>query len=90
MARLHGALVKWIEDRGFGFLAPDGSDNDVFVGAAAFDHAGIEAPLQGERFSFEIDTDRQGRPRATGLRRENAGAMAEQAFNPPRRQPVRP
>ena len=62
-------------------------DNDVFVSVAAFDHAGIEAPSQGERFSFVIDTDRHGRPRATDLRREGAAAAAERVFKDP---PVRP
>jgi cold shock CspA family protein len=88
--RLHGKLVKWWADRGFGFIAPDRADNDVFAGAAAFDHAGIEVPAQRERFSFVIDTDRHGRPRATELRREGVDAAAEQVFNPPRREPVRP
>jgi cold shock CspA family protein len=86
--RLHGALVKWWADRGFGFLSH--GDNDVFVSADAFDHAGLGMPARGERFSFVIDTDRHGRPRATKLRREGADAAAEQAFNPPRREPVRP
>jgi CspA family cold shock protein len=87
MERKTGELVKWWADRGFGFIAPDRADNDVFVSADAFDHAGIEAPVSGERFSFVVDTDRHGRPRATDLRREGAAAAAERAF---KHAPVRP
>jgi CspA family cold shock protein len=79
-ARTTGELVKWLPDRGFGFFAPDRADNDVFVGAGAFEDAGIEVPVSGERFSFVVDTDRHGRPRATDLRREGAVAAAERAF----------
>ena len=83
--RTAGVLVKWLADRGFGFLSH--GDHYVFVSADAFDHAGLGVPSRGERFSFVVDTDRHGRPRATDLRREGAAAAAERAF---KHEPVRP
>jgi CspA family cold shock protein len=87
MARATGELVKWLPDRGFGFITPDSAGHDVFVSIDAFRDAGIEAPVRGERFSFNINNDRQGRPRAEDLRPEGAAAAAERAF---KHEPVRP
>ncbi|WP_374499427.1 cold shock domain-containing protein [Zoogloea sp.] len=66
--RIEGSLVKWNKERGFGFIAPDQGGPDVFVHAVAFPHDGIR-PYVGERLSFEIGVDADGRKRARNLQR---------------------
>lgn len=66
--RIEGSLVKWNKERGFGFIAPDQGGPDVFVHAVAFPHDGIR-PYIGERLSFEIGVDADGRKRARNLQR---------------------
>lgn len=66
--RIEGSLVKWNKERGFGFIAPDQGGPDVFVHAVAFPHDGIR-PYVGERVSFEIGVDADGRKRARNLQR---------------------
>lgn len=89
--RVHGELAFWKDQDGkrFGFLRPSGSGADVYVGGAEMDRAGVDSPQVGDRFSFDVMQDRRG-DRAVDVRRAGAGAAAEQVFNPPRREPVRP
>jgi cold shock CspA family protein len=91
MERKTGELVTWRDDDGrrFGFLRPDGADGDVYVSGAALEIAGVEFPRVGERFTFDVVEGRRG-DRAVDVRRAGVGAAAEQVFNPPRREPVRP
>jgi cold shock protein len=61
--------VKWFDAaRGFGFVTIDGADADVFVSAAAVQHAGLATLRSGDRLNFLIETDRSGRRRAVELR----------------------
>jgi hypothetical protein len=46
--------------------------------------AGANEPRIGDRFTFEIGADEQGRTRATELRIEGAEKAARQVFNPVR------
>jgi CspA family cold shock protein len=88
--RVHGTLKTWIEDRGFGFIVPDNAGKDVFVLGRILRQGGISFPRVGMRLTFEIEHDELGRDRAVDVQPEDAGAAAEQVFNPPRREPVRP
>ena len=60
-----GTIKRFFDDRGFGFITPDDGDPDVFVGDKALP-AGYE-PKPGDRVSFEVETDRQGRARAANV-----------------------
>lgn len=65
--RTHGTLVKWNEDRGFGFInAAQGGE--VFVHIYAFPRDGIR-PLVNELISFEIELDENGKKRAVRVAR---------------------
>ena len=55
--------------KGFGFIAPDGGGNDVFVHATAVERAGMGTLREGQKVSFETETDRRsGKTAATNLR----------------------
>ena len=64
--RIDGTLAKWNDDRGFGFLAPAQGGSEIFVHVSTFPRDG-QRPRVGERLSFEIETDKNGKKRATNL-----------------------
>ncbi|MBW6506015.1 MAG: cold-shock protein [Rhodobacteraceae bacterium] len=60
--------VKWFNTtKGFGFIAPDGGNKDVFVHISAVERAGIRALNDGQKVTFDIETSRDGRESATNL-----------------------
>jgi CspA family cold shock protein len=44
--------------KGFGFIAPEGGDKDVFVHASAVESAGMDTLTEGQRVSFDVITER--------------------------------
>jgi cold shock CspA family protein len=64
--RIEGILAKWNDDRGFGFITPTQGGSEVFVHVSAFPRDG-RRPAAGERLTFEIETDSDGKKRAINL-----------------------
>lgn len=69
-----GTLIEWDDDRGFGFIKPDGRSGKIFVHISAFEPG--RRPQKGERLAFSSGTGRDGRPAARqawleGIKREN-------------------
>lgn len=64
--RIDGALTKWNDDRGFGFIAPAQGGPEVFVHVSSFPKDG-QRPSLNERISFEIAADANGKKRAINL-----------------------
>ena len=72
-ARVKGLVpsgtVKWFNAaKGFGFVEPDNGGKDVFLHISAFESSGIGTPREGQRVSFDLERDQQGRLSATNLR----------------------
>ena len=61
--------VKWFNgQKGFGFIQPDGGGKDVFVHISAVERSGMQSLREGQKVSFDLEQDRQGRAAATNLR----------------------
>lgn len=61
--------VKWFNaQKGFGFIQPDDGGRDVFVHISAVERSGMGNPHEGQRVSYDLESDRQGRMSATNLR----------------------
>lgn len=61
--RFEGTVKSWNDDRGFGFIAPDKGDQDVFFHIKAF-RSQSSRPEVGQRVAFEVELSPEGRKRA--------------------------
>ncbi|MEO0422554.1 MAG: cold-shock protein [Pseudomonadota bacterium] len=61
-----GTVKFFNQNKGFGFIAPEDGDSDVFVHISAVQNAGMETLSEGQRVSFDVVTER-GRPAAGNL-----------------------
>ena len=60
--------VKWFNPtKGYGFIEPSEGGKDVFVHISAVQNAGLTGLADGQKISYEIETDRQGRSSAGSL-----------------------
>ena len=52
--------VKWYnETKGYGFIQPDSGGKDVFVHATALERAGLRGLAEGQKVSYDIESDRR-------------------------------
>lgn len=59
--------VKWFNsDKGFGFIAPDGGEKDVFVHHSEIQESGFRSLEENQRVQFEITQGPKG-PQAVGV-----------------------
>jgi CspA family cold shock protein len=59
--------VKWFNARkGYGFIAPDEGDKDVFVHITEVQNSGLPGLAEGQRISFEVMDEPKGL-KAVGL-----------------------
>lgn len=62
---MEGIVKKWLDDRGFGFIEVDDSDDDVFVHHSELQ--GTYSLLSGQKVEFEVEDSGKG-PRATNVK----------------------
>jgi cold shock CspA family protein len=78
-SRFNGKLTKWNAERGFGFVAADHGDQELFVHVSAFPRDG-RPPAIGEPLTFEMELDKEGRKRAVRVRRAGSPLSKEEQF----------
>jgi CspA family cold shock protein len=66
---MNTGTVKWYnETKGYGFIQPDNGGKDVFVHATALERAGLRSLREGQKVTFELQTDqRNGKTSAVNL-----------------------
>lgn len=69
MAIEKGKLVRWIDDKGFGFIKPDNGKNDIFIHISALRGMGRK-PIVGDVIHYEISLDASGKTRAINAKIE--------------------
>ena len=67
---MNKGTVKWYSDlRGYGFIQPATGGKDVFVHVTALERAGIHTLREGQRVTYELQTDRRtGKTSAVNLK----------------------
>jgi len=63
----NGTVKFFNQNKGFGFIEPEGGAQDVFVHISAVERAGIARLADGAKVSFEIESGRDGRKSACNL-----------------------
>jgi CspA family cold shock protein len=63
-----GTVKFFNSQKGYGFIAQDSGGPDVFVHISALERAGIRGLVEGQKVTFEIETDRRsGKAAAANL-----------------------
>jgi len=59
--------VKWFNgQKGFGFIQPDDGGKDVFVHISAVERSGLQSLSEGQKVSYELETDRRSGKQSAG------------------------
>lgn len=67
---MHTGTVKWFNTtKGYGFIQPDDGGSDVFVHITAVEQAGLAGLNEGEKLSYELVSQRDGKMKAGNLQR---------------------
>ena len=62
---MEGTVKRWLEGRGYGFVTPDGAEEDIFVHHSEI--GDLYELKEGQRVEFEVEATERG-PRATGVK----------------------
>lgn len=62
-----GTVKFFNNDKGYGFISPDGGGNDSFVHISAVERAGLSTLQQNQRLSYEVEADQRGKSSAVNL-----------------------
>ena len=63
--------VNWFDaTKGYGFIAPEGGDNDVFVHISAVQASGLDGLAEGDKLSFELEEQKNGKKSAVNLEKQ--------------------
>jgi cold shock protein len=68
MGQMTGTVKFFNQDKGFGFITPDGGAKDVFVHISAVQGSGLNGLADGQKVSFDTEPDKRGKgPKAINL-----------------------
>ena len=64
-----GTLTMWKADRGYGFIADDSGGPDIFLHVSALEGIDPDNLRLGEPLTFNVESSRDGRTKASNVRR---------------------
>ena len=73
-----GTVKFFNEQKGYGFIAPDGGGQDAFVHITAVERAGMGTLRENQRVAYDLEEDRRGKMAAGNLRSADDAAGDEQ------------
>ena len=72
-----GTVKFFNENKGYGFIAPDGGGQDAFVHITAVERSGMRTLRENQRVSYELEQDRRGKMAATNLQAADEAAQSQ-------------
>jgi len=64
--RYQGRVTNWNDDKGYGFVTPNGGGDKAFVHIKTFSSS--RRPIEGDLITYEVEKDPQNRIRAVSIR----------------------
>ena len=74
-----GTVKFFNEQRGYGFIAPEGGGQDAFLHITAVERAGMRTLRENQRVSYDLQQDNRGKMSATNI--QSVEDNAPQAAN---------
>ncbi len=74
-----GTVKFFNENKGYGFIAPDGGGNDAFVHISAVERAGMRSLRENQRINYELQQDNRGKMSAVNLQPADDAAGGDSA-----------
>lgn len=68
-----GTVKFFNEQKGFGFIQPEGGGADSFVHISDVERSGMSTLSENQRLSYDVEQDDRGKMRATNLKAAEAG-----------------
>jgi CspA family cold shock protein len=62
-----GTVKFFNEQKGYGFISPEGGGQDAFVHISAVERAGMRTLDRDQRVSFDLETDNRGKTSAVNI-----------------------
>ena len=62
-----GTVKFFNEQKGYGFIAPEGGGEDAFVHISAVERVGMSTLQKEQRVSYELEKDQRGKTSAVNL-----------------------
>jgi CspA family cold shock protein len=72
-----GTVKFFNENKGYGFIAPDGGGNDAFVHISAVERSGMRSLRENQRVIYDLQEDRRGKMAAVNIRAADETAQEE-------------
>lgn len=63
-----GTVKFFNENKGYGFIAPDGGGTDAFVHISAVEQSGMRSLRENQRVTYDLQEDRRGKMAAVNIK----------------------
>jgi cold shock protein len=85
---IKGVLKTWKEDRGFGFIVPDGGGKDIFIHISALKGTS-RRPVTGDVIHYQVAKDNRGKYKAVNAYIDGVEIIEEKSQSEPANNTIR-